>query len=62
VLPLTEALPPTRILCLRLKDYPMRPAVAAFEAFVCEAFAAGGMFAPGSITPPRVDAVERLAT
>lgn len=62
VLPLTEVLPPTRILCLRLKDYPVRPAVAAFESFVCEAFAAGGLFAPGSITPPRVDAIERLAT
>jgi DNA-binding transcriptional LysR family regulator len=62
VLPLTEVLPPTRILCLRLKDYPLRPAVAAFESFVCEAFSAGGLFAPGSITPPRVDAVERIAT
>ena len=59
VLPLTETLAPTRILCLRLKNYPVRPAVAAFETFVCGAFAAGGLFAPGSITPPRVDAVER---
>lgn len=62
VLSLKQRLPPTRILCLRLKDYPLRPAVAAFEKFVCEAFAAGGLFAPGSITPPRVDAMQRLAT
>ena len=61
VLALTEPLQPTRILCLRLKHYPVRPAVAAFESFVCEAFAAGGLFAPGSISPPRIDAVERLA-
>ena len=47
VLALTEPLQPTRILCLRLKHYPVRPAVAAFESFVCEAFAAGGRFAPG---------------
>ena len=63
VLPLTQRLPPTRILCLRLKDYPLRPAVAAFESFGARAFAARRPVRAGlAVTPPRVDAVERLAT
>jgi DNA-binding transcriptional LysR family regulator len=58
VLRLSDALAPTRIMCLRLKNYPVRPAVRAFESFLCEAFAPGGLFAPGSITAPRVDLVK----
>lgn len=57
---LAEDLLPTRVMCLRLKSYPVRPAVQAFESFLCEAFALGGMFAPGSITPPRIDAMQGL--
>lgn len=60
VLALEEDLPPTRIMSLTLKRHTLRPAVAAFASFLTEAFAPGGMFAPGSVTAPRVDAMERL--
>lgn len=60
VLALDDHLPPTRIMTLRLKHVPPRPAVQAFQSFVQGAFSRDGMFAPGSITPPRVDAVKRL--
>jgi hypothetical protein len=53
-------LPPTRIMGLRLKHYATRSAVRAFEAYMHEAFAPGGRFAPGSITAPRVDQVKRI--
>jgi DNA-binding transcriptional LysR family regulator len=59
VLPLDETLTPTRIMSLRLKHYAIRPAVQAFERYVHEAFAPGGIFAAGSITPPRINAVKR---
>jgi DNA-binding transcriptional LysR family regulator len=55
VLALEDDLTPTRIMSLRLKHYATRPAVQAFEHYVQQAFAPGGLFAPGSITPPRVD-------
>ena len=57
VLGLEDTLPPTRIMSLRLKHYATRPAVQAFQTYMNEAFAHGGIFAPGSITPPRVDLV-----
>lgn len=60
VLALDEDLPATRIMTLRLKRYPARPAVQAFQRFVQGAFSRDGMFAPGSITPPRIDAMKRL--
>jgi DNA-binding transcriptional LysR family regulator len=59
VLPLDESLTPTRVMSLRLKHYATRPAVRTFERYVQEAFAPGGIFAPGSITPPRVDRMKR---
>jgi DNA-binding transcriptional LysR family regulator len=59
VLALEETLLPTRIMTLRLKHYAPRPAVQAFESYVREAFQVRGIFAPGSITPPGVDAVKR---
>lgn len=59
VLPLDDTLTPTRIMSLRLKHYATRLAVNAFESYVREAFAPGGLFAAGSITPPRVDLVKR---
>ena len=59
LLALEETLLPTRIMTLRLKHYASRPAVQAFQAYVHEAFSPRGIFAPGSITPPGVDAVKR---
>ncbi len=58
VLRLTDTLAPTRIMAMRLKHYTTRPAVRAFESYMREAFSAGGIFAPGSITAPRVDPVQ----
>jgi DNA-binding transcriptional LysR family regulator len=55
VLALAEDLPPTRIMSLRLKRHTLRPAVAAFAAFLTEAFGPTGMFAPGSVIAPRTD-------
>lgn len=60
VLPIEEKLPPTRIMSVQLKQNALRPAVEAFAAFLREAFAPGGAFAPGSITAPRIGAVKRL--
>jgi DNA-binding transcriptional LysR family regulator len=60
VLALDDKLPPTRIVSLRLKRYTARPAVRAFEAYMREAFAPGGSFAPGSITAPRIDPVQGI--
>jgi DNA-binding transcriptional LysR family regulator len=59
VLAIEETLPPTRIMCLQLKQHALRPAVKAFATFLHESFAAGGAFAPGSITAPRVGQVKR---
>ncbi|ARQ00562.1 LysR family transcriptional regulator [Pseudorhodoplanes sinuspersici] len=59
VLALDETLPPTRIMTLRLKHYATRPAVQAFQDYVHTAFSTSGIFAPGSITPPRVNPVKR---
>jgi DNA-binding transcriptional LysR family regulator len=59
VLAIEETLPPTRIMCLRLKQHALRPAVEAFATFLRESFAVGGAFAPGSITAPRVRQVKR---
>ncbi len=59
VLALEEALQPTRIMTLRLKQYAVRPAVKAFQDYVHDAFSTGGIFAPGSITPPRINLVKR---
>ena len=59
VLALEETLQPTRIMTLRLKQYGVRPAVQAFQDYVHSAFSAGGIFAPGSITPPRINLVKR---
>ena len=55
VLALEDTLPPTRIMSLRLRHYATRPAVQAFQNYMHDAFATGGIFAPGSITPPRVN-------
>jgi DNA-binding transcriptional LysR family regulator len=59
VLAIEETLPPTRIMCLWLKEHALRPAVEAFATFLRESFAAGGAFAPGSITAPRIGQVKR---
>jgi DNA-binding transcriptional LysR family regulator len=59
VLAIEESLPPTRVMCVRLKQTTLRPAVEAFATFLREAFAANGIFAPGSVTPPRVGQVKR---
>jgi len=59
VLAIEETLPPTRIMCLRLKQHALRPAVKAFATFLQESFAAGGAFAPGSITAPRIGQMKR---
>jgi DNA-binding transcriptional LysR family regulator len=59
VLAIEEPLPPTRIMCLRLKQHALRPAVNAFATFLQESFATGGAFAPGSITAPRIGKVKR---
>jgi DNA-binding transcriptional LysR family regulator len=59
VLPIADALAPVHVASLRLKRHALRPAVQAFGDFLREAFALGGVFAPGSIAPPSVDAVER---
>lgn len=60
VLRIEEELPPTRIMSVQLRQNALRPAVEAFALFLQEAFAPGGVFAPGSITAPRVGAVKRL--
>jgi DNA-binding transcriptional LysR family regulator len=60
MLALDSGLAPTRITCLRHRRSPLRPAVQAFETFLHQAFGPGGAFAPGSITPPRIDPVQRL--
>jgi DNA-binding transcriptional LysR family regulator len=59
LLAIDEPLPPTRIMCLRLRQHRLRPGVQAFAAYLRESFAAGGIFAPGSITAPRVRQVKR---
>jgi len=60
VLALEEDLPPTRIMSLRLRRHTLRPAVEVFASFLTEAFGPKGMFAPGSVTAPRVDPVARI--
>ncbi len=62
VIPLTEALPPTRVMRLSLRRQALRPAVEVFASFLTQAFAEGGLFAPGSIAPAGIDPVQhRLA-
>jgi DNA-binding transcriptional LysR family regulator len=60
VLPIIEPLAPTHITSLRLRRQSVRPAVQAFADFLRDSFAPGGVFEPGSIAPPRIDAVEDL--
>jgi DNA-binding transcriptional LysR family regulator len=55
VVPITEKLPPTHVMALRLKRHALRPAVQTFADYAREAFAIGGQFAPGSIAPSRID-------
>ncbi|MBO4224415.1 MULTISPECIES: LysR family transcriptional regulator [Bradyrhizobium] len=55
VVPITEKLPPTHVMALRLKRHALRPAVQTFADYAREAFAVGGQFAPGSIAPSRID-------
>jgi DNA-binding transcriptional LysR family regulator len=56
VVPITEKLPPTHVMALRLKRHALRPAVQTFADYAREAFSVGGQFAPGSIAPSRIDA------
>ncbi|MDI4231949.1 MULTISPECIES: LysR family transcriptional regulator [unclassified Bradyrhizobium] len=56
VVPITEKLPPTHVMALRLKRHALRPAVQTFADYAREAFAVGGQFAPGSIAPSGIDA------
>lgn len=56
VVAITERLPPTNVMALSLKRHALRPAVQAFANHARTAFAADGIFAPGSITPARFDA------
>jgi DNA-binding transcriptional LysR family regulator len=44
VVPVAEDLPGSRIMCLRLRQNPLRPAVQALESFIVEAFSPGGLF------------------
>lgn len=55
VLKLKEKLVPMRVMILRLKHHAIRPAVEAFGAYLREAFAIGGAFAPGTIVAPFLD-------
>ncbi|MGY3604144.1 MULTISPECIES: LysR family transcriptional regulator [unclassified Bradyrhizobium] len=55
VVPITEKLPPTHVMALRLKRHALRPAVQTFAEYAREAFAVGGQFAPGSIAPSGID-------
>ncbi len=56
VVPLAGRLPPTYVTLLRLKRHASRPAVGMFASYAKEAFATGGLFAPGSIAPAGIDA------
>jgi DNA-binding transcriptional LysR family regulator len=56
VVPITEKLPPTHMMALRLKRHALRPAVQTFADYAREAFSVGGQFAPGSIAPSGIDA------
>lgn len=56
VVPITEKLPATHVMALRLKRHALRPAVQIFADYARDAFAVGGQFAPGSIAPARIDA------
>jgi DNA-binding transcriptional LysR family regulator len=56
VVPIVEPLPPTHVTVLRLKPHTPRPAVQSFAEYTRDAFAIGGLFGPGSIAPPGVDA------
>jgi DNA-binding transcriptional LysR family regulator len=56
VVPIAERLPPTHVTLLRLRRHALRRAVGMFASYAKEAFAAGGLFAPGSIAPAGVDA------
>ena len=40
-------------------QYPLRPAVQAFEAFLHQSFGPHGAFAAGLVAPPRIDRMER---
>ena len=59
ILPLDPQLTPTRITLLRHRQFPLRPAVQAFEDFLHDSFGPQGAFATGLIAPPRIDRMER---
>jgi hypothetical protein len=56
VVRLAKRLPPTHVTLLRLKRHSLRPAVKIFADYAAAAFATGGLFAPSSIAPARIDA------
>jgi len=49
--PLTDTLPPVRLVSLRLRRQTPRPAVEVFGRHLKSAFAPGGLFAPGTLSP-----------
>ncbi|WP_421698087.1 LysR family transcriptional regulator [Ancylobacter sp.] len=49
--PLTDRLPPVRLVSLRLRRQTPRPAVEVFARHLKSAFAPGGIFAPGTLSP-----------
>ncbi|MFD2032000.1 LysR substrate-binding domain-containing protein [Ancylobacter dichloromethanicus] len=49
--PLTDELPPVRLVSLRLRRQTPRPAVEVFARHLKAAFSAGGIFEPGTLSP-----------
>lgn len=49
--PLADALEPVRLVSLRLRRQAPRPAVEVFARHLKESFSAGGVFAPGTLSP-----------
>ncbi len=49
--PLTDTLPPVRLVSLRLRRQTPRPAVEVFARHLKSSFAPGGTFAPGTLSP-----------
>ncbi|MDQ0347562.1 LysR family transcriptional regulator [Ancylobacter vacuolatus] len=49
--PLTDTLPPVRLVSLRLRRQAPRPAVEVFARHLKAAFAPGGIFEPGTLSP-----------
>lgn len=52
-IPLVGSTEPVRVMSLSLRRQTPRPAVELFATFLRNAFAPGGMFEPGSLTPGR---------